>query len=130
MKSVVMQFRVMKRLPFSNFLRSVKAVPFRVMLDQQLLFTKFIDVWTTFQDFIIQGEEPVLWPVWFRAAIPGMMSLYITVYYEMGDVSSIMRYRTLRMCHFFEVYHSSVSSVLCCAYFLYLVQFLSQPYKM
>ncbi|XP_021845470.1 uncharacterized protein [Spinacia oleracea] len=55
------------------------------------------------EDFIIQGEEPVLWPVWFRAAIPGMMSLYITVYYEMGDVSSIMRYRTLRMCHFFEV---------------------------
>ncbi|KAL2900811.1 Trafficking protein particle complex subunit 8 [Bienertia sinuspersici] len=48
------------------------------------------------EDFIIQGEEPILWPVWFRAASPGMVSLYISIYYETGDVSSIMRYRTLR----------------------------------
>ncbi|XP_057525663.1 uncharacterized protein LOC130805064 isoform X2 [Amaranthus tricolor] len=55
------------------------------------------------EDFVIQGEEPVLWPVWFRAALPGMISVYIIVYYEMGDVSSVLRYRTLRMCHSFEV---------------------------
>lgn len=58
------------------------------------------------EDFSVQGEEPVLCPVWFRAALPGMISLYITIYYEMGDASSIMRYRTLRMCHIFEVFPS------------------------
>ncbi|XP_021755995.1 trafficking protein particle complex subunit 8-like [Chenopodium quinoa] len=55
------------------------------------------------EDFVIQGEEPVLWPIWFRAALPGMISLYLTIYYEVGDESSVMRYRTLRMCHICEV---------------------------
>lgn len=55
------------------------------------------------QEFVIQGEEPLLWPIWFRAALPGTISLHMTIYYEMGDVLSIMRYRTLRMCHIFEV---------------------------
>ncbi|XP_068342385.1 uncharacterized protein [Pyrus communis] len=49
------------------------------------------------EDTIIQGETPLLWPLWFRAAAPGNISLYITIYYEMGDTSSSMRYRTLRM---------------------------------
>ncbi|KMT11297.1 hypothetical protein BVRB_5g109810 isoform A [Beta vulgaris subsp. vulgaris] len=55
------------------------------------------------EEFVIQGEEPLLWPIWFRAALPGTISLHMTIYYEMGDVLSIMRYRTLRMCHIFEV---------------------------
>ncbi|BFG38453.1 hypothetical protein CerSpe_247270 [Prunus speciosa] len=49
------------------------------------------------EDTIIQGETPLLWPLWFRAAVPGNISLCITIYYEMGDISSTMRYRTLRM---------------------------------
>ncbi|KAK9289806.1 hypothetical protein L1049_007966 [Liquidambar formosana] len=49
------------------------------------------------EDTIIQGETPFLWPLWLRAAVPGNISLYITIYYEMGDISSVMRYRTLRM---------------------------------
>ncbi|CAN6716853.1 unnamed protein product [Malus baccata var. baccata] len=49
------------------------------------------------EDIILQGETPLLWPLWFRAAVPGNISLYITIYYEMGDTSSTMRYRTLRM---------------------------------
>lgn len=50
-----------------------------------------------FQDTLVQGETPLLWPLWFRAAVPGSFSLYITVYYEMGDISSVLKYRTLRM---------------------------------
>ncbi|GLT60810.1 hypothetical protein SLA2020_335590 [Shorea laevis] len=45
----------------------------------------------------IQGKTPLLWPLWLRAAVPGYISLYITVYYEMADISSIIKYRTLRM---------------------------------
>ncbi|XP_059462278.1 uncharacterized protein LOC132191337 isoform X3 [Corylus avellana] len=49
------------------------------------------------KDTSIQGKTPLLWPLWLRAAVPGYISLYITVYYEMGDISSIIKYRTLRM---------------------------------
>ncbi|KAG7958379.1 hypothetical protein I3843_10G018400 [Carya illinoinensis] len=49
------------------------------------------------KETLIQGEMPLLWPLWLRAAVPGHISLYISVYYEMGDISSVMRYRTLRM---------------------------------
>lgn len=52
---------------------------------------------SVFQDTSIQGKTPLLWPLWLRAAVPGYISLYITVYYEMGDISSIIKYRTLRM---------------------------------
>ncbi|KAK7284775.1 hypothetical protein RJT34_19528 [Clitoria ternatea] len=45
----------------------------------------------------VQGETPFLWPLWFRAAVPGDISLYMSIYYEMGDVSSVIRYRTLRL---------------------------------
>lgn len=55
------------------------------------------------EDLVIQGKEPVLWPLWFRAALPGSISLHITIYYEVGDVSVVMRYRTLRMSYNFEV---------------------------
>ncbi|KAJ8426195.1 hypothetical protein Cgig2_008912 [Carnegiea gigantea] len=54
------------------------------------------------EDLVIQGKEPVLWPLWFRAALPGSISLHITIYYEVGDVSVVMRYRTLRMSYNFE----------------------------
>lgn len=49
------------------------------------------------EDTLIQGETPLLWPVWLRAAVPGDINLYMTIYYEVGDISSVMRYRTLRM---------------------------------
>lgn len=52
---------------------------------------------SVFQDTLIQGETPLLWPVWLRAAVPGDINLYMTIYYEVGDTSSVMRYRTLRM---------------------------------
>lgn len=49
------------------------------------------------EDISIQGETPLLWPLWFRAAVPGKIPLSITIYYEMGDVSSDIKYRLLRM---------------------------------
>lgn len=55
------------------------------------------------EDLVIQGDKPVLWPIWLRAAAPGPISLYIVVYYEVEDASSIMRYRILRLCYNLEV---------------------------
>ncbi|XP_024443484.1 uncharacterized protein LOC7469943 isoform X3 [Populus trichocarpa] len=49
------------------------------------------------EDLSVQGENPLLWPLWFRAAVPGNISLQVVIYYEMGDQSSAMRYRILRM---------------------------------
>ncbi|KAL5739887.1 hypothetical protein ACOSQ2_029067 [Xanthoceras sorbifolium] len=49
------------------------------------------------EDISIHGETPLSWPLWLHAAVPGNISLYITIYYEMGDLSSIIKYRTLRM---------------------------------
>ncbi|KGN59220.1 trafficking protein particle complex subunit 8 [Cucumis sativus] len=49
------------------------------------------------QDTFIQGGTPLLLPLWFRAAVPGNISLYVSIYYEMEDVSNIMRYRILRL---------------------------------
>ncbi|XP_050243779.1 uncharacterized protein LOC126692278 isoform X1 [Quercus robur] len=49
------------------------------------------------EDTLIQEGTPLLWPVWLWAAIPGDINLYITVYYEMADISRGMRFRTLRM---------------------------------
>ncbi|KAG7602444.1 TRAPP III complex Trs85 [Arabidopsis thaliana x Arabidopsis arenosa] len=48
------------------------------------------------QDVSLQGDRSLRWPLWLRAAIPGTISLYFTIYYEMENVSS-MKYRTLRM---------------------------------
>ncbi|XAR64788.1 hypothetical protein NMG60_11008624 [Bertholletia excelsa] len=55
------------------------------------------------EDVEIQGETPFLWPLWLRAATQGIVSLYLTVYYEIGDTSTMMRYRTLRMHYSLEV---------------------------
>ncbi|MBA0625032.1 hypothetical protein Godav_010285 [Gossypium davidsonii] len=49
------------------------------------------------EDISVQEETSLSWPLWFHAAVPGNISLYITVYYEMENVSSIMKFRTLRM---------------------------------
>lgn len=51
------------------------------------------------EDTSIADGTPVSWPLWLRAAAPGKISLYLSVYYEMGDISSVMTYRTLRL-HF------------------------------
>ncbi|XP_018445909.2 uncharacterized protein LOC108817661 isoform X2 [Raphanus sativus] len=49
------------------------------------------------KDVSLQGDRSLRWPLWLRAATPGTISLYFTIYYEMENVSSIMKYRTLRM---------------------------------
>ncbi|XVE61381.1 hypothetical protein DITRI_Ditri06bG0034900 [Diplodiscus trichospermus] len=49
------------------------------------------------EDISVQEETSLSWPLWFHAAVPGNISLYITIYYEIGDASSFMKYRTLRM---------------------------------
>ncbi|XP_047960820.1 trafficking protein particle complex subunit 8-like [Salvia hispanica] len=48
-------------------------------------------------------QTPIKWPLWFRAAASGSISLCITIYYETEDVSSIIKYRTLRMHYNVEV---------------------------
>ncbi|CAL5194328.1 unnamed protein product [Lathyrus oleraceus] len=48
-------------------------------------------------DTSIQGETPLSWPLWFRAAVPGDISIYMSIYYEIEDISSVIRYRTLRL---------------------------------
>ncbi|KAI7991474.1 Trafficking protein particle complex subunit 8 [Camellia lanceoleosa] len=55
------------------------------------------------EDALIHGETPFIWPLWLRAATHGNISLYITIYYEMGDTSTVMRYRVLRMHYNLEV---------------------------
>ncbi|KAA8518448.1 hypothetical protein F0562_015922 [Nyssa sinensis] len=55
------------------------------------------------EDTLIHGGTPFLWPIWLRAAVPGNISLYIIIYYEMEDISTVMRYRTLRMHYNVEV---------------------------
>ncbi|XP_074349440.1 uncharacterized protein LOC141689154 isoform X2 [Apium graveolens] len=51
----------------------------------------------------IHCENPLLWPLWLWAATPGKFSFLMSIYYEMGDISSIIRYRTLRIQHTLEV---------------------------
>ncbi|KAL8255725.1 hypothetical protein R6Q59_030792 [Mikania micrantha] len=55
------------------------------------------------KDTIIHKETPFFLPLWFRAATPGNMSLYLTIYYEIEDKSTAMRYRILRAHHMLEV---------------------------
>ncbi|CAI9097588.1 OLC1v1034055C1 [Oldenlandia corymbosa var. corymbosa] len=55
------------------------------------------------QSMVVCGDSPVQWPLYFRAAAPGKLSLYVTIYYEVGDTSSVMKYRVLRMHHNLEV---------------------------
>ncbi|CAH9127748.1 unnamed protein product [Cuscuta epithymum] len=49
------------------------------------------------EDMVIIEGSPSLWNIWLRAAVPGNISLYITLYYEIEDMTSVMKYRTLRM---------------------------------
>ncbi|CAN1772475.1 Trafficking protein particle complex subunit 8 [Linum perenne] len=49
------------------------------------------------EDVAIQGDKPLLWPLWLHAAVPGNVPLYVIIYYEMVDTSSVMKYRTLRL---------------------------------
>lgn len=66
----------------------------------------FKTVETVFQfpeDLSNSWQAPLKWPLWFRAAAAGSISLYITLYYEMEDESSVIKYRTLRMHYNVEV---------------------------
>ncbi|CAK9152962.1 unnamed protein product [Ilex paraguariensis] len=55
------------------------------------------------ENTVIRRETPLSWPLWLRAAAPGNISLYLTICFEMGDESTVMRYRTLRMHYNLEV---------------------------
>ncbi|CAJ1882515.1 unnamed protein product [Sphenostylis stenocarpa] len=72
----------------TDSLQSDKDANSNIMSDTVFLFPEGTSV---------QGETPFLWPLWFRAAVPGDISLYMSIYYEMGDVSSVIKYRTLRL---------------------------------
>ncbi|PIA54301.1 hypothetical protein AQUCO_00900680v1 [Aquilegia coerulea] len=63
------------------------------------------------EDVTIQGGTTFSWPLWLRAASPGSIPLYISIYYEMENVSSDMRYRTLRIHYNIEVLPSLDVSV-------------------
>uniref|UniRef100_A0A1J3IJK6 Trafficking protein particle complex subunit 8 n=1 Tax=Noccaea caerulescens TaxID=107243 RepID=A0A1J3IJK6_NOCCA len=62
------------------------------------------------EDVSLQEDRSLRWPLWLRAAIPGTISLYFTIYYEMENVSSIMKYRTLRMHYNLQVLPSLETS--------------------
>lgn len=53
--------------------------------------------YSVYQDTTVQGGTPFLWPIWLRAAVPGNVSLYIVIYYEMEGVPDVMNFRTLRL---------------------------------
>ncbi|KAF5200663.1 Trafficking protein particle complex subunit, partial [Thalictrum thalictroides] len=55
------------------------------------------------EDVTVHGESTFSWPLWLRAASPGSIPLYISIYYEMENVSNDMRYRTLRVHYNIEV---------------------------
>ncbi|KAF9605425.1 hypothetical protein IFM89_017164 [Coptis chinensis] len=55
------------------------------------------------EDVTIQGEATFSWPLWLHAATSGRIPLLISVYYEMDNLSSDMRYRTLRIHYNLEV---------------------------
>ncbi|KAH0855344.1 hypothetical protein HID58_013710, partial [Brassica napus] len=65
--------------------------------EQNFVQSETSSVFSFPKDVSLQGDKSLRWPLWLRAAIPGTISLYFTIYYEMENVSSIMKYRTLRM---------------------------------
>ncbi|KAF7851940.1 hypothetical protein BT93_L1651 [Corymbia citriodora subsp. variegata] len=58
------------------------------------------------EETIVQGDTSFLWPLWLHAAVPGKVSLYIILYYEIENPESIIKYRTLRMLYNLEVFPS------------------------
>lgn len=55
------------------------------------------------EETVVQGDTSFLWPLWLHAAVPGKVSLYIILYYEIENPESFMKYRTLRMLYNLEV---------------------------
>ncbi|KAG5524716.1 hypothetical protein RHGRI_031404 [Rhododendron griersonianum] len=78
------------------------------------------------EDALVYGETPFTWPLWLRAATHGNISLYLTLYYEMGDTSTVMKYRILRMHYNLEVLPSLDVSFLLRPCPLRLHEFLLQ----
>ncbi|XP_014495790.1 trafficking protein particle complex subunit 8 [Vigna radiata var. radiata] len=72
----------------------------------------------------VQGDTPFLWPLWFRAAVPGDISLCMSIYYEIGDVSSVIKYRTLRLHYNVQVLPSLDVSFQICPFRSRLEEFL------
>ncbi|KAJ6316520.1 hypothetical protein OIU78_019740 [Salix suchowensis] len=60
------------------------------------------------EDLSVQGENLLLWPLWFRAAVPGNISLQVVIYYEMGDLSSGMRFELYACIIICRYYHQSI----------------------
>lgn len=82
------------------------------------------------QDSSIQGETPLMWPLWLRAAVPGNISMYITIYYEIKDVSSIIKYRMLRMHYYVQVCASMLEIVFLFYLFSLLCTFCCTVYSL
>ncbi|KAH0888332.1 hypothetical protein HID58_050761 [Brassica napus] len=78
--------------------------------EQNFVQSETSSVFSFPKDVSLQGDKSLRWPLWLRAAIPGTISLYFTIYYEMENVTSIMKYRTLRMHYNLQVLPSLETS--------------------
>ncbi|CAN7114335.1 unnamed protein product [Brassica rapa subsp. narinosa] len=78
--------------------------------EQNFVQSETSSVFSFPKDVSLKGDKSLRWPLWLRAAIPGTISLYFTIYYEMENVSSIMKYRTLRMHYNLQVLPSLETS--------------------
>ncbi|KAG9443300.1 hypothetical protein H6P81_014640 [Aristolochia fimbriata] len=59
---------------------------------------------------VIQGGSTFSWPLWMHTGVPGRISLFISIYYEVENSSSEMNYRILRMVYELEVLPSLEAS--------------------
>ncbi len=68
----------------------------RLLLSYRTHFSPFWHTKSLFET-TMANRHIYCWPLRLGASVPGYISLYITVYYEVEDISSIIKYRTLRM---------------------------------
>lgn len=54
-------------------------------------------IFTFPKDISIEGDSTLLWPLWLHTGEAGMISLSMSIYYEMQTPSEYMNYRLLRM---------------------------------
>jgi len=97
MNIILFSVKVIEQVVYLHFQRSVANLFFKPQRRMCMLgYSNMVLNGDLFQDVSLQGDRSLRWPLWLRAAIPGTISLYFTIYYEMENVSS-MKYRTLRM---------------------------------
>lgn len=69
-----------------------------VIEDDSDVKTKSSNAIFTFpKDISIEGESTLLWPLWLHTGEAGMISLTMSIYYEMQTPSEYMNYRIMRM---------------------------------